>query len=430
MLSRGSIDADTRRNLLMRSTVNGPKNAAIWKRADAVIPGGGIFRMRSARFAGNDVMPGFIEHADGCRLTDVDGQSYIDFNCGNGPNLLGYRHPEVDAAAEKQAGKVDLASFFNEVMVEYAEKLITWSETFNWAILVKNGSDSTNLAMRVMRSQRQRPLIILFSAAYHGFGTEISLFPEFAADESTRHIIRLPWNDANALKNIITSHGDQVSGIMLNPLDQNPAQVTREASSEFIAAIDEFRESTGALVAVDDVRNGFRLHAKGSHHHMGIEPDLLCLGKALGNGYAVSALLGKDPLREAVERVQLTATYMFSAVAHQAGIKSLEIYERDNVLDHINIMGRRLVDGLTEAGRAAGHEDVLLSGPVTMPVFLFKNDIKAKRARTFGQQAALRGAIFHPTLNWFLCYAHKEKDIDEAISIAAEAFRHTPAELA
>ena len=117
---------------------------------------------------------------------------------------------------------------------------------------------------------------------------------------------------------------------------------------------------------------------------------------------------------------------MFSAVAHRAGIATLEIYERDNVLEHINKMGQRLIDGITKAGHAAGHEDVLLSGPATMPVFLFKNDVKAKRARMFGQQAALRGAIFHPTLNWFLCYAHKENDIDEAISIAAEAFKHTP----
>ena len=410
--------------------MNGGKNDALWERADAVIPGGGIFRMRSARFAGKDVLPGFIERAEGCRLTDVDGQSYIDFNCGNGPNLLGYRHPEVDAAAALQSEKVDLASFFNASMVEYAEKLVRWSESFDWSILVKNGSDATNLAIRVMRSERQRPIIVLFTAAYHGFGTEISLYPEFEAKESTRNVIRLPWNDVEALKQLGRTHGAQVAGLMLNPLDQNPVQETREPSPEFIAAINEFRESTGALIAVDDVRNGFRLHARGSHRHMGIEPDLLCLGKALANGYAVSALLGKDAQRNAVERVELTATYMFSAVAHKAGIAALEIYERDNVLDHLYKMGRRLVDGLSKAGRAAGHEDVLLSGPVTMPVFMFKNDVKAKRARVFGQQAALRGAIFHPTLNWFLSYAHKEKDIDEAIEIATEAFKHTPLSIA
>ena len=413
----------------MRTTVNGPKNQALWERTDAVIPGGGIFRTRSARFAGNDVLPGFIQSAKGCRITDVDGHSYIDFNCGNGPNLLGYRHPEVEAAAASQGAKVDLASFFNEAMVEYAEKLLDWTETFNWTILVKNGSDATNLALRTMRSARQRPLIILFRSAYHGFGTEISLSPEFSADETTRNVIRLPWNDVKALREATVTHGDQIAGIMMNPLDQNPVEVTRTASPEFINAITELRKSSGALLTVDDVRNGFRLNAKGSHRFMGIEPDFLCMGKAMGNGHAVAALLGKDAQREAVERVQLTATYMFSAVAHRAGITALEIYKRDDVLTHLNAMGQKLVDGLMQAGRAAGHEDVLLSGPVTMPMFLFTNDVRAKRARIFGQQAALRGAIFHPTLNWFLCYAHKESDIDEAIDIAKDAFSFTPTNL-
>jgi len=410
----------------MSASVNGPHNTELWRRADQVIPRGGIFFSRSARFAGRDVLPGFINSAKGCRITDVDGRSYIDFNCGNGPNLLGYRHPEIEAVAQEQAATSDLASFYNPAMVDYAERLIQWSETMHWVIPVKNGSDATNLAIRAMRSSRQRPLIILFTAAYHGFGQEIALQPEYSPADTTRNVLRLPWNDSSALNAAITTHGSDVAGIMMNPLDQNPATPTREADPAFVAAVDNFRNETGALVAVDDVRNGFRLHARGSHRHMGIDPDLLCLGKALGNGHAVSALLGKEALREGVEQVQLTATYMFSAVAHRVGIAVLDIYERDDALSHMQHMGERLIEGLTRAGRAAGHDDVLLSGPPTMPTFMFRNDVKAKRARTFAREAALRGAVFHPTLNWFLSFAHKADDIDEAISIGAEAFKLTP----
>jgi glutamate-1-semialdehyde 2,1-aminomutase len=410
----------------MSQRVNGRRNTELWQRADEVIPRGGIYFTRSARFAGKDVLPGFIDHAEGCRVTDVDGRSYIDFNCGNGPNLLGYRHPEIEAAARAQGEKADLAPFYNEAMVDYAERLIRWSETMDWVIPVKNGSDATNLAVRTMRSMRQKPLVILFVSAYHGFGPEIALVPEFDADSTTRNILRLPWNDVAALEEILHTAGSDVAGIMLNPLDQSPVRVTRDASPAFIAAIDNFRAETGALVTVDDVRNGFRLHARGSHRYMGIEPDLLCLGKALGNGHAVSALLGKNSVREGVEKIQLTATYMFSAITHRAGIAVLDVYERDDVLTHMQAMGRRLVDGLTKAGREHGHEDVLLSGPVTMPMFLFQDDVHAKRARIFAREASLRGAIFHPTLNWFLCHAHKEVDIDEAIAIGEEAFRHTP----
>lgn len=410
----------------MNTSVNGPKNQAMWARTDRVVPGGGVYFTRSARFAGNDVLPGFIEYAEGCRVTDVDGKSYIDFNCGNGPNLLGYRHPEVDAAAAEQGKKMDLASFFPDSMPAYAERLLDWGEGFDWAIFTKNGSDSSNLALRIMRSVRQRPIIILFKAAYHGFGLEISLSHETTFDEKPRNIIRVPWNDADALLGLIEEYGDQVAGILVNPLDQSPVQETQPMSQTMVDAIDTFRARTGCCVALDDIRHGFRLHPKGSHKHMGLDADLLCLGKAQANGYSTSTILGKSSLREGAENIRFTATYMFSSVAFRAGIATLDIYERDNVFDHLSSMGEQLVEGITKAGLEAGHEDVVMSGPPTMPTLLLGQDKKAKRARMFAANAARLGAIFHPTLNWFLSYAHKQADIDEAIEIARRAFADTP----
>lgn len=410
----------------MTVKVNGEKGNQLWKRADAVIPQGGIFFTRSARFAGEDVLPGFIKKAYGCHIVDADGKSYIDFNCGNGPNLLGYCQPEIDKAAERQAGDMDLASFFPEALVDYAERLVTWSETFDWTVLVKNGSDATNLAMRVMRADRQQPLVVLFNSAYHGFGAELALRPENLSDDAQKNIIRLPWNDVDALDALAQSHGDRIAGVMLNPLDQNPLQETQYASAEFLGAIERFRESTGALLAIDDVRAGFRLHEKGSHRFLGLQPDLLCLGKALANGYATSALLGINSARAAAEKVQLTATYMFSAVSFRAGIATLDFYEKHQVFNHIQAMGEQLVSGLRLAAMEAGHVDVVVSGPVTMPTLLFGQDVKLKRARTFARTAALNGAIFHPTLNWFLNFAHKPEHIEEAIEIAKVAFNKTP----
>jgi len=410
----------------MENFVNGPENQAMWERYDAVMPGGGMYLTRSARFAGRDVMPGFIESVEGCRLTDVDGKTYLDFNCGNGPNLLGYRHPEVDKAAQRQAEKMDLAAFFPEKMPRYAERLLQWGSDFDWAIFTKNGSDSTNLAMRIMRAASQKPIIVLFQSAYHGFGTEIALNAENVFDEEKRNIIRLPWNDAEALLAVADKYGDQIAGLMINPLDQNPMQETSGLEADFLAAINTFRAKTGAFVTVDDVRNGFRLHPGGSHKHMGIEPDLMCLGKAQANGYSTSTILGVEALRGGAEKIQFTATYMFSSVSFAAGIATLDFYERENVFDHMVSMGQQLVDGITRVGREAGHEDIVMSGPPTMPNLLFRNDQKAKRARVFGKAAALQGAIFHPLLNWFLCYAHKQADIEEAIDIARRAFEQTP----
>ena len=406
--------------------VNGPANQAHWARLDAVLPGGGIYRTRSARFAGRDVLPSFIAAAEGCRITDVDGRTYLDFNCGNGPNLLGYKHPEVDAAAAAQSQTMDLTSFFPEALPAYAERLLQWGKGFDWTIFAKNGSDCTNLALRVMRVATQRPYVVLLESAYHGFGMEIALAPETQFEEHQKYVLRIPWNDAEALRELGDKRGHEIAGIMVNPLDQSPVQQTVSMSPEMVTAIHELRSKYGGAVTLDDVRHGFRLHPQGSHYALGLEPDLLCLGKGQANGYSTSALLGREVLRTAAEQIQFTATYMFSAVAYRAGIATLDIYEREHVFAHLQAMGERLVAGIERVGREAGHEDVLLSGPVTMPTFLFTADEKAKRARVFARHAARLGAIFHPTLNWFLSYAHKAADIDEAVDIARRAFAETP----
>ena len=413
----------------MTTPLEGPKEAELWQRLDAVVPGGGIYFSRSARFAGRDVLPGFVQSAQGCQIVDADGRSYLDFNCGNGPNLLGYRHPEVDAAAAQQASQMDLAAFFPEIMPQYAERLMQWGEGYDWTVFTKNGSDSTNLALRIMRAATDRPFVVMFNSAYHGVGVEIALAPESNQGEQQKYIIRVPWNDCDALLDVVKEYGNRIAGIMLNPLDQSPNKETISVSASMVAALHEVRDQHGCYLTLDDVRHGFRLHPKGSHHALNLDPDLLCIGKALANGYSTSAVLGCANLRSGAEKIAFTATYMFSAVAFSAGIKTLEIYERDNVFDHLEAMGARLCDGIVAAGRKHGHADVVMSGPVTMPTFIFRDDVKAKRAKVFASHAARSGAIFHPKLNWFLSYAHKTEHIDQAIAIADDALKNTPTDV-
>lgn len=409
----------------MSRQVDGPNGRNLWQRADRTLPGGLVYISRSARMAGANVLPGFMRSADGCRVTDVDGREYIDFLCGNGPNLLGYRNPEVDTAAGAQAHRSDLTSFFPELMVEYAERLLAWQPQFSWVVHGKNGSDVVALATRVMRNHTRRPILILFEGAYHGFGNEVALHFEGIPGDALKHVVRLPWNDPEALVEAARRHGSQIAGILLNPLDQRPAAITSAPSSEFINAIETLRQDTGALLALDDVRHGFRLHPDGSHRKIGIDPDLICLGKAMANGYATSALLGVESLRRACSEIQFTASFMFSPVCYAAGIATLEIYQRDRVFEQLETMGNRLARGLEEAGRDAGQQ-ITVSGPTTMPTLLFEGEQTAERAQHFAQQAALRGAIFHPSLNWFLSAAHTTTDIDQAIAIAREAFRAIP----
>ncbi|MEZ5558222.1 MAG: aminotransferase class III-fold pyridoxal phosphate-dependent enzyme [Pseudomonadales bacterium] len=306
------------------------------------------------------------------------------------------------------------------------EQLVARVDGMDWGVVSKNGSEVVALAARVARQHTQRRRLVAFTRAYHGNDAELAPGPAPGPlTELTAAVDRLPWNDAQAVRDHLALHADSIAAILLNPLDQNPRLPTREPSADFLTAIAEARERYGTLVALDDVRHGLRLHPLGSHRWLDIEPDLIAYGKALGNGYAISALLGREALRRAARRILYTSTYMFEAPPMAAAMATLQVYDRDEVFAHMVAMGTRLRDGIVAAAAASGHT-ISYTGPVTMPTLLFADDPDGARQRHFAREAARHGAILHPSLNWNLSGAHTAADIDETLQIAAAAFAATP----
>lgn len=406
--------------------VDGPIGQALWARADQVLPGGGIYYSRSADFAGRGVLPGFIASAEGCRVTDADGRRYIDYLGANGPNILGYRHPEIEATVRAQAEQQTSASLFPPALVEVIERLVARVPGMAFGVVSKNGSEVVSLGVRMARQHTGRRSVITFERAYHGSDPELANRPPPGPlSEGVRDIVRLPWNDPQRLIDHCAAHGDATAAILVNPLDQNPGLPTVAPNPDFTAAMSLVQTRHGVQIVVDDVRHGFRLDPIGSFRPMDIAPDVTTFGKALGNGHAISALVARDHLRPAARKIFYTSTYMFEAPAMAAAMAMLTIYDRDGVFDHITAMGERLRAGLAKAAAASGHA-ISQSGPVTMPTLLLANDPGGVRLKVFAREAARRGAILHPNLNWNLSAAHKAADIDETIEIAAEAFAATP----
>jgi len=407
-------------------SIDGPEGRSLWKRADRVLPGGQMYLSRSAEMVGRrGVLPGFIGSASGCRVTDVDGRSYIDFMGANGPNLLGYLHPEVEATAQAQAREATSASLFPPAMIDIVEALVDRYADMGWGMVAKTGSETLSLAARIARQDTQRRHLIAFTAAYHGSDVELALRPPPGRlSELTTNVYRVAWNDAEGLRELAARCGDDIAAMLLNPLDQRSRTPTETASEAFVSAITDIQQQYGIHLILDDVRHGFRLHPRGSEHLLGVHPDLVCLGKALGNGYSISAIVGREGLRQAASRIMFTSTYVFEAPPMRAALTMLEIYDRDNVFEHINRVGQRLKDGILQAAAETGHQ-VSMTGPVTMPTLLFEDDPNYTKLSAFAGHAAHLGAIFHPSVNWNLSLAHQDADIDEAISIAEQAFRLT-----
>lgn len=404
-----------------RPPIDGTVGQDLWKRADKVLPSKAMLLTRSARFAGFNVMPGFFAEAEGCRVTDVDGRRYIDFTGSNGPNLLGHRHPEILAAAAMQAEKGDMLPFFSSVMIELCERLLNWIDGYDWVIPLKRGSDATEVAMRIARAKTRRPDVILFKRSYHGSNKEQSIFYEGIPKDGVSHVPRLEWNDVNALDAYPADSSERVAAIMMSPLDQDSGVPCIFPTPEFISAIHRFRKRTGALIILDDVRAGFRMHPKGSHMAIALEPDMTCLGKALGNGYSQAALLGTETLRASAEQLLYTSTTIFSALCARASIATLDIYERDNVFDAMTRAGERLMTGFNAAAKKWGAE-IDFSGPVAQPTMVFLNDPGQARGEEFSYEAARRGALFHPRETWMMSASHDDAAIDESIHIAEQAF--------
>lgn len=396
------------------------KSLETFRRAAAVIPGGIPGHMGPA-FAVPGSFPYFAESGSGCRYKDIDGNEYIDFLAAYGPIVLGYNDRVVDEAARAQH---ELGSCFNHPTVrsvELAEKLVSLIDGMDWAAIARNGSDVTSYAVAIMREHTQRKKIVIVKGAYHGTQAWCRQGIAGLIEEDYEHVHSFRWNDANGLADIVKKYKGQVAGVMLTPY-HHPAFADQELPAPgFLNDVRRICDENGMLLALDDVRAGFRLSMHGSHHYFGVRVDLACYCKAIGNGYPVSACCGTKEVKNAASRVFFTGSYYNCAAEIAAAIATLNELERRNAIEHMMKMGRMLQDGLKELATARGLE-VKVSGPPTIPYMRFANETNFRRMQRFAGEAARRGVIFHPHHNWFMMAAHQEEDIKQALDVADTCF--------
>lgn len=394
----------------------------LWERAEAVIPFGGVYYTRSPKFVTFGEFPAFITAAEGCRLTDVDGNSYIDLMCAYGPIVLGYNHPAVEAAAAAQQAKGNATSILPAVMVDLAETLVRRWDFADWAVFAKNGSDVTTLATRVARQHTGKTKIVAAHEAYHGFDTW-SVPGGVGIPEGHRSdMVYFTWNDVADFHEALNRAGDDLAAVILSPVKHDAGHDIELPTPEFVAAVNDAVKRTGCVFIMDDIRMGFRLHATGaSHKALGWQPHLVAYGKALGNGHPIAALVGPEDLKFSTSRVYFSGTHFTAAVPMAAALAVLQAYDTERCYDRMVAAGTRLRDGLTAAAAKAGI-GISYTGPVTMPNLLFEDDPGMKRIREWSGLAARRGVIFHPRHNWFVSSAMSDADIDEAVAVAGECF--------
>jgi glutamate-1-semialdehyde 2,1-aminomutase len=394
-------------------------DAGLRARAAKVVPGGVYGHQSVASLPAG--YPQYMSRGLGSHVWDVDGNEYIDLMCSWGPVILGHRHPGVEAAAARQAAEADCQNGPSARMVELAEAMTGTVDHADWAMFSKNGTDATTQCLTMARAATGRRKILVATGAYHGADPWCTPNRSGVLPEDRAHLVPYRYNDLASVDAAMAEVGDDLAGVVVSPIRHDIGVDLELPDPAFATGLRSLCDRHGAALILDDVRCGLRLHHGSSWEPLGVAPDLSAWSKAIANGYALGAVLGREWLREAARSIYTTGSFWFGAVSMAASLATLQILEEEDTVGRMVDMGSKLRRGLAEQAGAHGIE-VSLSGPVQMPFLTFAGDDDFAMADVFAHATILGGVWLHPRHNWFVSGAMDEADVDRVLEVTDGAF--------
>ncbi len=369
-----------------------------------------------------EAFPFFSSRAQGAYLWDLDGNRFIDYMCAYGPNILGYNDPDVDAAAAEQRAIGDCTTLPSTKMIEFAELLVDTVASADWAFFAKNGNDVTTMAVMTARAYTHRKKIVFFKGYYHGVAPWTQKI-DYAGviEEDVMHNIYVDWNDLDALEAVFKKYKGEIAAVISQPYMHGNFMDNVLPAEGFWKEVRRLCTENGTVLVVDDVRAGFRLDIAGSDHYFGFEADLICFCKALANGYNVSALCGKEFLKNTVSGMSYTGSYWLSAVPFAAGIACINKMKRLDMPRMLIEKGTKLKDGLVATANKHGF-DLHVTGVPSLFYLRIADDPSLMLHQEWIAECVKRGVFFTNHHNHFINAALSDEDIAETVDIADEAF--------
>ncbi len=410
--------------------LNIAKSLQHFEEAKGLVPGGVLGARKPSDFIEGEY-PIFLESGKGCRLIDLDGNEYIDFLCGYGPIILGYREEEVDDAVIRQIkDKGFCFTLTQRYQNQLAKKLRELVPCAEMSMFLKTGSDATTASIRIARAYTNR--IKVMRCGYHGWHDWCVEMKGGIPEKLYEDIHEFHYNQLHELEDLMARYGDQTAAIIMTPFGHPLHQKMEEPAPGFLEGARDMASKYGAVLVFDEVRTCFRLSMGGAQERYGVTPDLAVLGKGMANGYAISVVTGKaEVMMAAAQKLFISSTFFPNSDGYIAALKTIEILERDRVLDAIWEKGQKF---LAKIQSVIDKYDVgaELSGVAPMFFITFKRDEKgAYRARRddFYTQLIRRGVFFTPHHHGYICYRHTEQDlemtaraIDEAMAYVSEKY--------
>ena len=400
------------------------KSYEMFEAVQKVVPNGINFP-RTPLFLTYGAHPAFIDSTKGSKFRDVDGNEYIDYMCSFGAVLLGYNHPVVEEAYAKQTARSNSSTLPSDQWLELAEVITREIPYMDWVTYGKNGSDVTSYAAMVARTHTGRDGIAVADHAYHGLHHWCIESTVGIPAEYKTHVYKFEYNDLDSLKQLVEQNKGKIAGVFLTPIGHWALKDQEEPNPGFYEGVREICDKEGMLMLIDDIRCGFRIKYEGTHrYYTDVDPDMICFGKALGNGYPIAAALGTNEIMESAKKVYWSGTHFYSAAPMAAAIACLDEIKKSGAVEKIHDMGTRLMKGLNE--QASLHElEVSITGHPAMPYMVFKGEDGMEKNRFFCGEAAKRGIFLHPHHNWFVSAALSEEDLKKTFDVTDLCFKLT-----
>lgn len=392
----------------------------------------------------------FYTHGKGSRIYDADGNEYLDFTLSQGPMILGHSHPHVLKAVNDYSEKGQLFAGQHIREVELAEKLNQLIPSADLMRFCLDGSEAVQTAFRVARAKTGKSKFLRFEGHYHGWLDNVAwgistpsaealgdrgnpdVYPWTAGlpEHSKDEFIILPWNNLDLLKKTISERSEEIAAIITEPIMCNNGCILPQEA--FLQGLRDVCDQYNIALIFDEVITGFRIGLGGAQQYFGITPDLSIFAKAMGNGYPISAIVGKKEWMNLIEDAKVihAGTMNSSNATVAAALATIEVLESENPYERIFRLGRKLMAGLKEAA-ALNNQNLLVQGPGPMfhigfthldVVKDYRDSLAYDRAKLGKFIAAMHDKkirIIGRGL-WYISVAHSEADIDHAIEVSAE----------
>ncbi|HVS72623.1 MAG TPA: glutamate-1-semialdehyde 2,1-aminomutase [Phycisphaerae bacterium] len=439
------------------------KSQKLFAQALTLMPGGVSSPVRSFKSVGID--PVFIKEAKGARLTDVDGNTYIDYVMSYGPLIAGHCPPAVRAAVAKQIDKGSSYGCCSETEVQLAAQIAQAMPHVPMIRFVNSGTEATMSALRLARGVTGRDVIVKCAGCYHGHADLLLVQAGSGAtthghpsspgvpESTTQNTAIVPFNDLDAAAALFEKIGDKIAAIIIEPICGNIGVVPPLPG--YLEGLRDLCDKYSALLIFDEVMTGFRVALGGAQALLGVRPDITCLGKIIGGGLPVGAYGAKPELMNHISPagpIYQAGTLSGNPLSMAAGIATLSLLEDPDVYASLEALGARLEHGLIDAAAATGVPLAIqrvgamitpffLSGtqaaqaaasaaPTDPPTPVIRNYADALQCDTQAYakffRAMLDAGIMLPPSQfeaWFLSTAHTEGDIDQTLDTARDALR-------